>query len=149
MRRALIFGVGAAFLVATAAAGESDERHGLSTFGELKYAADFAHFDYVEPDAPKGGALRMWALESYDSLNPFVLKGVPAAGVGLIYETLMTGADDEADAMYGLIAESAALAPDGSSVIFTLLGYLRVPNTQRTLSPVLVLVPAIRLTMPA
>jgi len=121
VRHALLIGVGAAFLVATAAAaGEPAARHGLSTFGELKYAADFAHFDYVEPDAPKGGALRMWALESYDSLNPFVLKGVPAAGVGLIYEALMTAADDEADAMYGLIAESAALAPDGSSVTFTL-----------------------------
>lgn len=120
MRRSLALGVGAALLIATAAAGEPAARHGLSTFGALNYAAGFAHFDYVAPDAPKGGALRMWALESYDSLNPFVLKGVPAAGVGLIYETLMTAADDEADAMYGLIAESAAMASDRSSVTFTL-----------------------------
>ena len=70
MRRALLIGVGAALLVAAAAAGEPAARHGLSTFGELKYAADFTHFDYVAPDAPKGGELRMWALESYDNLNP-------------------------------------------------------------------------------
>ena len=110
----------AAGVLACAGALAAEDRHGISVFGDLKYAPGFAHFDYVDPDAPKGGELRMWALDSYDSLNPFILKGVAAAGVGLIYETLMTPADDEADAMYGLIAESVELAPDRSWAAFTI-----------------------------
>ena len=115
-----IGGAVAAGLLVCAGALAAEVRHGISVFGDLKYAPGFAHFDYVDPDAPKGGELRMWALDSYDSLNPFILKGVAAAGVGLIYETLMTPADDEADAMYGLIAESVELAPDRSWAAFTI-----------------------------
>ena len=95
-------------------------RHGLSAFGGLAYGPDFTHFAYVNPDAPKGGSLRMWALDSYDSLNPFIVKGVPASGVGLIYESLMTRANDEPDSVYGVIAESAELAADRSWVAFTI-----------------------------
>ena len=111
---------GAGALAAGAAA-----RHGLSAFGELAYGPDFSHFAYVNPDAPKGGSLRLWALESYDSLNPFIVKGVAAEGVGLIYESLMTRANDEADAVYGLIAESAELAADRLGVVFTIRGAAR------------------------
>ena len=116
-------GVGLAaamLLMASAPKDEGAVRHGLSAFGDLKYGADFAHFEYVDPTAPKGGELRLWALESYDSLNPFVLKGVPAAGIGMIHETLMARAGDEPDALYGLIAESVELADDRSWVAFTL-----------------------------
>ena len=107
-------------LCATARAAEGTVSHGLSAFGELKYAADFRHFDYVDPRAPKGGEIKLWALESYDNLNPFILKGVEATGLGLIFESLMVRADDEPDAMYGLIAESVELPADRAWVQFTL-----------------------------
>ena len=119
-------GVAASLLIfASAPAAEITASHGLSAFGDLKYGPDFRHFDYADPDAPKGGELRFWALDSYDNLNPFILKGVPAAGVGLIYESLMTRAFDEPDAMYGLIAESAEYPEDRSWVAFTIRAQAR------------------------
>ena len=60
--------------------------HALSLTGEPKYGAGFAHLDYANPAAPKGGDLRLYAIGSYDSLNPFIVKGVSAAGMGLVYE---------------------------------------------------------------
>lgn len=101
--------------------------HGLSAFGDLKYPADFRQFDYVNPRAPKGGELRLWSLESFDSLNPFLLRGVPADGMAyngiategaFVFESLMEPAMDEPDSYYGLIARSAELAPDRSAVAF-------------------------------
>ena len=62
--------------------------HGLSAFGDLKYPADFEHFDYVNPDAPKGGEVRLHAIGTYDTLNPFTLKGVSASGLGRLFDTL-------------------------------------------------------------
>jgi microcin C transport system substrate-binding protein len=94
--------------------------HGIAMHGAPKYPADFQHFDYVDPDAPKGGDVRFGALGSFDSLNPFVLKGVPAAGVASTFDTLMTSADDEAFSYYGLIAESLEVPADRSWVIFNL-----------------------------
>lgn len=85
------------------------------------YPADFTHFDYVNPDAPKGGELPMSAFGSFDSLNPFLLKGLPAAGLGLlVFETLLEKSLDEPFSMYGLLAEDVSLAPDGLSVTFRL-----------------------------
>ena len=101
-------------------------RHGLSAFGDLKYGPDFKHFDYANPDAPKGGEVRLRDLGSFDNLNPFILKGIRLRGVGAIaisglpYDSLMTPATDEPDAMYGLVAESADVAPDRSWVAFTM-----------------------------
>ncbi len=103
-------------------------RHGISIFGDLKYPADFTHFDYTNPDAPKGGTLRLSPSEAYlnqgfttfDTLNVFVLKGTGAHGIRLDFDTLMTRALDEPDAMYGLAAEAAAIAPDKMSVAFRL-----------------------------
>ena len=59
----------------------------MSAFGDLKYPADFRRFDWVNPDAPKGGSLAMAAIGSFDSLNPYILKGNAAVGVGLVFET--------------------------------------------------------------
>lgn len=95
-------------------------RHGLSMFGDLKYGPHFKHFDYVNPDAPKGGEVRLAAIGGFDSLNPNVLKGIPAANLGLTRDTLLASSDDEAFAEYGLIAESVEIAPDRTSVTFTL-----------------------------
>jgi microcin C transport system substrate-binding protein len=93
---------------------------GMSLFGDLKYGPDFQHFDYVNPDAPKGGTMRMSAIGTFDTLNPFVVKGVPAAGIGEIFDTLTVRSEDEAESSYGLVAETIELAPDKLSVLYTL-----------------------------
>src|SRR5262249_36591922 len=68
----------------------------------------------------KGGSIKLYAIDSFDSLNPYILKGVPADGLDLVYESLMVGSGDEPDAMYGLIAEKVEVAPDRRWVEFTL-----------------------------
>lgn len=101
----------------------AEPRHGLSVFGELKYPADFKQYEYVNPDAPKGGRLTHVgpaASRTFDSFNGFILKGEIAQGIGLIYDSLMEAAADEAGSAYGLIAESADLAADRKSVTFKL-----------------------------
>lgn len=80
--------------------------HGISTFGELKYPEGFAHFDYVNPDAPKGGTFSTWGFGTFDSLSPYILKGNAAALSSVFFDTLMTGSLDEPDAMYGLVAHT-------------------------------------------
>jgi len=68
---------------------EVTKSHALSLYGDVKYPPDFTHFDYVNPDAPKGGTVRDFTVgTSFDTFNPFVLKGVPAAGAGLLFDTL-------------------------------------------------------------
>lgn len=99
--------------------------HGIDLYNQLKYGADFKNFDYVNPDAPKGGELTLAAIGSFDSLNPFVIKGVPAAGMTHVYPsylhaTLLAHSFDEPIAAYGYIAEKIELAPDRSWIIFTL-----------------------------
>ena len=94
--------------------------HGASLHGGLKYGPDFTHFDYVNPEALKGGTVRQSAIGTFDSLNPFILKGQSAAGVGLIYESLLTPSMDEPDADYGLLAESVEVPDDFSWVVFNL-----------------------------
>lgn len=117
----------AILLGATAIAAENRVSHGLSAFGELKYPADFHHFGYVEPDAPKGGTLSLItniAKTTFDSLNDFILAGEAPQGIdnyeprSLVYDSLMTRAWDEPDAVYGLVAESAEVAADRSWVTF-------------------------------
>jgi len=105
-----------AAITAAAAAGS----HGLSLFGDLKYPPDFKNFEYVDPAAPKGGTMKFSAIGTYDTLNPFVVKGVPAAGIGQVFDTLTAASEDEPGAEYGLIAESIDLAPDKLSVLYTL-----------------------------
>jgi microcin C transport system substrate-binding protein len=94
--------------------------HGLSMYGELKYPAGFGHFAYVDPRAPKGGALTLSAIGTFDTLNPFILKGMPAAGLGQVFDTLLVSAADEPMAEYGLVAETVETPPDRSWVAFTL-----------------------------
>jgi microcin C transport system substrate-binding protein len=106
-----------------AAAAAAEPRHGLSAFGDLKYPANFAHFDYVNPEAPKGGALSLIgpaAIQSFDSFNGYILKGDPAQGHELMFDSLMAAAADEPDSLYGLVAETADLADDRKSVTFNL-----------------------------
>lgn len=94
--------------------------HGIAMHGTLKYPPDFKHFDYVNPNAPKGGQYRESETGTFDTLSGFVLKGVPAAGLGLIYDSLMTNSADEAFSEYGLLAETVEVPADRSWAIFNL-----------------------------
>jgi microcin C transport system substrate-binding protein len=97
--------------------------HGLSAFGDLKYPATFTHFDYVNPDAPKGGRMALigpLASDTFDSFNGYILKGDPAQGTALMFDSLMDRAMDEPDADYGLVARTADLAADRMSIVFEL-----------------------------
>ncbi len=109
-------------LAAQEAPKEPQWRHGATLLGEAKYPAGFKHFDYVNPNAPKGGVVRLGAQGTFDSFNIVVagVKGSPEQGLGLIYETLMTGALDETNAAYGLLAESFTYPADYSTVSFRL-----------------------------
>jgi microcin C transport system substrate-binding protein len=104
------------------AAGETNWRHGLSLFGDVKYPADFKRFDYVNPDAPKGGVARQIAIGTFDNFNIAVagVKGSIAPAVGLVYETLMARSHDEIAGEYGLLAEAAAHPDDFSWVKYRL-----------------------------
>lgn len=99
---------------------EQQWRHGSSLFGTLKYPADFKHFDYINPDAPKGGQVRLSAIGTFDNLNPYTFKGNAARGVGIIYDTLMTTSMDEPSSEYGLLAEAMTYPDDFSSVTYRL-----------------------------
>ena len=103
---------------ADAAPAASKRHHALSLIGEPKYPAGFTHFGWVNPDAPKGGTLRGFAEGSFDSLNPFTVKGDPAGGIGLVYDSLMATSPDEPSSEYGLVAEWVSYPPDFSSVTF-------------------------------
>lgn len=119
----LTSGTGRAF--ATAA---SVEAHGMSSFGDLKYPADFKHFDYVNPSAPKGGTLAIQIrqttgnqnFDTFNTLNVFVLRGDGAAGIPATFDTLMVGSGDEPDAVYGLVAKSAEVSEDKLTYRFRL-----------------------------
>jgi microcin C transport system substrate-binding protein len=113
------FGAVAFFLaVGTALAAGN---YALSLFGDLKYGPDFTHFDYTNPNAPAGGTMILVPPGgTYDSLNPFIVKGVPAAGIGLTFDALMKQSEDEPGSEYGLVAESGDVAPDKLSVLYTL-----------------------------
>ena len=110
----------AALAPAPGAGAEMRPKHGIAIHGEPGYPPDFRHFRYVNPNAPKGGIVRRAATGTFDSLNPYILKGVPAAGLGDVFETLMASSLDEASTEYGLIAESVETPPDRSWVIFNL-----------------------------
>ena len=129
MRRARILFLGllvcAGFALAGAGLGAAAAEggysgHGVAMHGTPKYGPDFSHFDYVNPDAPKGGDVRLSQTGTFDSLHPFILKGVSAGFLGLTFETLMAGSRDEAFSQYGLIAGRVEFPADRSSVTFTL-----------------------------
>ena len=94
--------------------------HVLTIHGEPQHPADFRHFSYVNPNAPKGGTARHAAMGTFDSLNPWVDKGTPTMGTGLLYDTLMERASNEPASLYGLLAETVELSPDNSWIAFNL-----------------------------
>ena len=101
-------------------AGSETRHHALSLVGEPRFGPDFKHFDWVNPDAPKGGTVRQWAMGSFDSLNAFSVQGSAALGIGLIYDTLMASSPDEPSTEYGLVAEWVSYPDDFSTATFGL-----------------------------
>ncbi len=94
--------------------------HALSLFGDVKYGPDFKHFDYVNPEAPKGGRARLHTIGGFDNLNQFTIAGTPAIGLGFVYDMLMGGSLDEPGTEYSLVAESVEVPSDFSWVTYTL-----------------------------
>jgi microcin C transport system substrate-binding protein len=92
----------------------------ISMYGDLKYPAGFTHFQYANPDAHKGGEVKLAAFGTFDTLNPFTLKGLPAAGLGELFDTLMAPSRDEAFSYYSLVAETIETPADRSWVAFTI-----------------------------
>ena len=113
----------AAVAVCTAVAARAETTitaHGISTFGELKYPADFKHLDYVNPDAPKGGEISEWTSGGFDSMNPYSIKGRAAALSSSSFESILEGTDDEVGANYCLLCSTLEYPEDRSWVIFNL-----------------------------
>ena len=92
--------------------------HGIAMHGDMKYGEDFTHFDYVNPDAPKGGTVTLASPSTFDSFNPDIPKGDSAANINLIYDTLLVSSADEPFTEYGLIAEKVEYPEDRSWIIF-------------------------------
>ena len=105
-------------LTLPAMADEKVWTHATGLMGEPKYPAGFKHFDYVNPDAPKGGLVRLSATGGFDTFNPILPEGEGATGLGLVFETLMTSSADEVSTEYGLLAEAMSVASDNGSVTF-------------------------------
>ena len=110
----------AVFTLGGFSAGAAENTHGIAMHGDLKYPAGFTHFDYVNPDAPKGGTVRLNAIGTFDSFNSFIVKGNAATGLGFLYDNLMFGSADEAFSQYGQLAEKIVVPEDRSWVAFTL-----------------------------
>ncbi|MDR5787017.1 MULTISPECIES: extracellular solute-binding protein [Caballeronia] len=105
--------------------------HAIAQYGEPKYPAGFKHFDYVNPDAPRDGTLVLAnpnRLTSFDKFNPFTLRGNPAPGLSLMFESLTTGSSDEVSTAYGLLADDISVAPDGMSTTFHINPKARFSN---------------------
>lgn len=122
--RRLLAVLSLAVIASLSCAGAAHAAHAYALYGDVKYPAGFTHFDYVDPNAPKGGDLYLANPDrrtSFDKFNPFSLKGVAAAGLSqLMFETLTASSADEPATMYGLLANDIAVAPDRRSVVFSL-----------------------------
>ncbi|MGB6326872.1 MAG: extracellular solute-binding protein, partial [Methylocella sp.] len=116
------------FVPAAQAAAQETETHGLSIFGDLAEPAGFNHFPYVNPDAPKGGEIVLQVsstsgnqnFTTFNTLNTYILKGDGAAGMGLIFDSLMSGSGDEPDSLYGLVARAVRISADKTTYRFLL-----------------------------
>jgi microcin C transport system substrate-binding protein len=104
----------------SAKAAKAQPAHGIAMHGQQRYAAGFSHFDYADPSAPQGGVFRNGATGTFDTLNPFIVRGRAALGLGYVFESLMQRSWDEPFSLYGLIAESITVPDDRSWVEFTL-----------------------------
>ncbi|GGC02672.1 ABC transporter substrate-binding protein [Marinobacterium zhoushanense] len=118
--RTLVISLTLAFSTASLADDMPPASHGIAMHGDLKYPADFTHFDYVNPDAPKTGTVKQWAFGTFDSFNPFIVKGTVADDIGLIYDSLTTKSQDEPFSEYGLLAKAIYVPESRSWIEFEL-----------------------------
>ena len=109
-----------ALMAAVAKAEETITSHGISTFGELALTADFPHLPYVNPNAPKGGEISIWAFGGFDSMNPYSIKGRSERLASAHFESMLTGTADEIGAAYCLLCETLEYPEDRSWVIFNM-----------------------------
>lgn len=109
-----------AFISVTCQAQNIKESYAFAVLGEPKYEANFTHFDYVNPAAPKGGNITLSALGTFDNFNRFALRGVAAERTDSLYDTLFVTSDDEPGSYYPLIADSVRYADDFSWAEVTL-----------------------------
>jgi microcin C transport system substrate-binding protein len=144
--RRAVLSIGAGALASTLHRGEAlaqasadAERHGMSSFGDLKYPPDFKHFDFVDPNAPKGGTFSQIGPNTifnqnqltFNSLNSYILRGDAAQGMELTFASLMTRAGDEPDALYGLAARAVRISADGLTYRFALRPQARFHDGSR------------------
>lgn len=115
-----VLGLPALSLASETADAKPAALHGIAMHGEPKYSPDFSHLEYAYPDAPKGGELRLAGFGTFDSLNPYILRGQDAPGLRITFQTLLVSTEDEAFSEYGLIAESIEMPEDRSRVTFNL-----------------------------
>lgn len=115
-----IFLVAVVLLFSSVTYADVIKTHAISLTDSIKYEKDFTHFDYVNPDAPKGGTFRRGMIGGYDSFNPFAIKGIAFKASGYMYDTLLESSSDESNTYYGLLAESIEYPKDYSYVIFNL-----------------------------
>ena len=110
----------AALLALAGAAHAQTKTHGIALVGTPELPADFPYFPYVNPDAPKGGSVTLAAIGSFDSFNPFILRGTPAAAAGMVFETLAVESGDEPETEYAHLAQDIEVSADHLSVAFDL-----------------------------
>ena len=121
MKRLILWLVAALTIATQAVAANAEPRHGLSVFGDLKYGPSFEHFDYVNPLAPKGGAIKISGLDTFETIHPFILKGrKELLAEPLLYDTLMARSFDEPDSYYSLIAKTVEIPKDKRWIAFNI-----------------------------
>ncbi|CAG9235522.1 ABC transporter, periplasmic substrate-binding protein [Paraburkholderia sabiae] len=130
-RAAFAVCAGSLFTLSSVTMQPAHAAYAIAQYGEPKYPADFKHFDYVNPDAPRGGTLVLANPDrstSFDKFNPFTLRGNAAPGIGLLFESLATGSADEVASAYGLLADDIDVASDGMSTTFHINPRARFSN---------------------
>ena len=121
MKRLILWLIVALTIATQAVAANVEPRHGLSVFGDLKYGPSFEHFDYVNPFAPKGGAIKISGLDTFETIHPFILKGrKEQLAEPLLYDTLMARSFDEPDSYYGLVAKTVEIPKDKRWIAFNI-----------------------------
>lgn len=115
-----VLAIGAATLVRAESHEEVTVSHGYTNFGELMYPADFEHLDYVNPDAPKGGEISIWASGTFDTFNNFTRDGAVAAGTGVLYESILAGTADDPYGSYCYLCTTLEYPESRDWVIFNL-----------------------------
>lgn len=120
MLKKILFVVTFLFIFPNYSIANNDFKHGISIFGDLKYRKNFRYFDYVNARAPKRGLVRLATQGTFNSLNPYILKGIAPSGISYIYDSLMSSSGDEISSMYPLVAKGIKISNSGLDVTFLL-----------------------------